>query len=98
MNRHLGVKEQPRRILKSLDDAQFVEMPNADRCCGMAGQFSLFYYELSQKIAEKKMESIEASDADIVVTACPGCQFQLAENAARLQRPQRVMNLMDVLS
>jgi glycolate oxidase iron-sulfur subunit len=98
LNRHLGIKEQPRRILKSLDDVQFVEMPNADRCCGMAGQFSLFYYELSQKIAEKKMDSIAASGADIVVTACPGCQFQLAENTARLQRPQRIMNLMDVLS
>ncbi|HTY64580.1 MAG TPA: (Fe-S)-binding protein [Acidobacteriota bacterium] len=98
LNRHLGVKEQPRRILKSLDDAEFVEMPNAERCCGMAGQFSLYYYELSQKIAEKKMDSIAASDADIVVTACPGCQFQLAENTARLQRPHRVMNLMDVLN
>jgi len=64
----------------------------------MAGQFSLLHYELSQKIAEKKMDSIASSDADIVVTACPGCQFQLAENAARLQRPQHVMSLMDVLS
>ena len=97
LNRHLGVKEQPRRILKSLEGAHFVEMPNADRCCGMAGQFSLLYYELSRKIAEKKMDSVAATDADIVVTACPGCQFQLAENAARLQRPQKVMNLMDVL-
>ncbi len=97
LNRHLGVKEQPRRILRSLDEARFVEMPNADRCCGMAGQFSLFYYELSQKIAEKKMDCIADSDADIVVTACPGCQFQLAENAARLERPLKVMNLMDVL-
>ena len=98
MNRHLGAKEQPRRILKSLEDAKFIEMPDADRCCGMAGQFSLLYYELSQKIGEKKMDSIEAREADIVVTACPGCQFQLAENAARLQIPQKVMSLMDVLS
>jgi glycolate oxidase iron-sulfur subunit len=97
LNRHLGIKEQPRRILKSLDGAEYVEMPNADRCCGMAGQFSMFYYELSRKIAEKKMDSVAASDADIVVTACPGCQLQLTESAARLRKPQRVMNLMDVL-
>jgi len=98
LNRHLGVKEQPRRILKSLDGVQYREMPNADRCCGMAGQFSLFYYDLSQKIAERKMESIEASDTDIVVTACPGCQFQLAENLARLKKPQKVMSLIEVLN
>lgn len=97
LNRHLGIKEQPRQILKSLANGNYIEMPNADRCCGMAGQFSLFYYDLSRKIAEKKVESIEASDADIVVTACPGCQFQLEENIARLQKPQKVMSLMEIL-
>jgi glycolate oxidase iron-sulfur subunit len=98
LNRHLGIKEQPRRLLQSLDDTSFVEMPNADRCCGMAGQFNLLYYDLSKKIAAKKVESIEASEADIVVTACPGCQFQLADNISRLNKPQKVMSLMDVLS
>jgi len=97
LNRHLGVKEQPRQILKSLANGNYIEMPNADRCCGMAGQFSLFYYDLSQKIAEKKVESIEASDADIVVTACPGCQLQLEENIARRNKPQKVMSLMEIL-
>ena len=97
LNRHLGVKEQPRRILKSIADASYVEMPNAARCCGMAGQFNLMFYELSRKIAEKKIESIEESEADIVVTACPGCQFQLSENIARHNKHQRVMSLMEIL-
>jgi glycolate oxidase iron-sulfur subunit len=96
LNRHLGIKQQPRQILQSLEDARFVEMPNADRCCGMAGQFNIMYYDLSQKIAEKKIDSIAASEADIVVTACPGCQFQLLDNLVRLGRPQKVMNLMEV--
>jgi glycolate oxidase iron-sulfur subunit len=98
LNRHLGVKEQPRRIVKSLADGNYVEMPNAERCCGMAGQFSLYYYDLSRKIAERKLEGIEASDAEIVVTACPGCQYQLTENIARLKKPQRVMSLMEILN
>ncbi len=97
LNRHLGIKKQPRQILQSLEDAQYVEMPNADRCCGMAGQFSLLYYDLSKKIAEKKIDSISESGADIVVTACPGCQIQLLDNIVRLERPQKVMSLMEVL-
>jgi Fe-S oxidoreductase len=43
------------------------------------------------------MDSIEAGDAEIVVTVCPGCQFQLAERIARLQRPQGVMSLLEIL-
>jgi glycolate oxidase iron-sulfur subunit len=97
LSRHLGIKEQPRRILQLLEDVKYVEMPNADRCCGMGGQFNLLHYELSMKIAAKKTESIEAADADIVVTACPGCQLQMMDSASRLKKPQKVMNLMDVL-
>jgi len=96
LNRHLGAKEQPRRILKSLEGAEYIEMPGADRCCGMGGQFSLLNYELSQKIGEKKINSIEESDADVVVTACPGCQFQLLDGIVRLKKPQKVMNLMEI--
>jgi glycolate oxidase iron-sulfur subunit len=97
LNRHLGAKEQPRRLLKSLADTKYIEMPSADRCCGMGGQFNLLNYELSQKIGEKKIESIEATDADIVVTACPGCQFQLLDGIVRQKKPQKVMSLMEVL-
>jgi glycolate oxidase iron-sulfur subunit len=97
LNRHLGVKEQPRKILKSLGEARYVEMPDADRCCGMAGQFNLLHYELSQKIAGKKAESVEASEADVVVTSCPGCQFQLLDHLTRFRKPQKVMSLAEVL-
>jgi glycolate oxidase iron-sulfur subunit len=97
LNRHLGLTQQPRQILKSLDEAQYIEMPDAGRCCGMAGQFNLLYYDLSQKIAEKKIASIDSSGADIVVTACPGCEFQLLDNLTRLGRRQKVMTLMEVL-
>jgi glycolate oxidase iron-sulfur subunit len=97
LNRHLGSKEQPRRILKSLEGAKYIEMPGADRCCGMGGQFSMLNYELSQKIGQKKIESIESTEADIVVTACPGCQFQLLDGIVRLKKPQKVMSLMEVL-
>ena len=72
-------------------------MPSADRCCGMGGQFSLLNYELSQKIGERKINGIESTEADIVVTACPGCQFQLLDGIVRLKKPQKVMNLMEVL-
>ncbi len=97
LNRHLGISEQPRQILKSLEEASYIEMPEASRCCGMAGQFSLFYPDLSRNIGDKKMESIEASDADIVVTECPGCQHQLQDAITRKKGPQTVMTLMELL-
>jgi len=98
LSRHLGIKEQPRQILKSIPGTEYIEMPDADRCCGMAGSFSIYYYELSKKIADKKIEAIRASGADIVVTSCPGCEIQLIDGVIRNKLPVRVMHLMDIIT
>jgi glycolate oxidase iron-sulfur subunit len=97
LGRYLGVKNQPRKILKSLKDIKFVEMTEADRCCGMAGTFSIYFYDLSQKIAAKKAESIKSTGADVVVTDCPGCQIQLIDTLKRLKSPVQVRHIMELL-
>jgi glycolate oxidase iron-sulfur subunit len=97
LNRHLGIKVQPRKILKSLKDIEYVEMPNADVCCGMGGTFSINFYDLSGKIAEKKVNGIESTDADIVVTGCPGCEIQLIDSLIKHDKKVKVMHIMELL-
>ncbi len=97
LNRHLGVKNQPRQIIKSIPDVEYIEMPQADSCCGMAGTFSIYYYELSRKIADRKIESIRATGADIVVTSCPGCEIQLIDGIIRNKLSVKVMHITELL-
>ncbi len=97
LGRYLGVKEPPRKIIKSLPDIKYVEMPEADACCGMAGTFSIYFYELSQKIAARKVESIAATGADVVVTDCPGCQIQIIDSLTRRKMPVQVRHIMELL-
>ncbi len=96
LNRYLGVKEQPRKIIQSLKDIEYREMIRPDWCCGMAGSFSMYYYDLSKKIADKKMETIKGTGADIVATACPGCMIQLIDNTMRHKMPVKVMHLIEL--
>ena len=96
LGRYLGVKEQPRQILKSLPDIEYIEMPNADRCCGMAGTFSIYFYDLAKQIADRKIADIKSTGADIVVTDCPGCQIQLIDSLIRNGMPQKVMHIMEL--
>jgi glycolate oxidase iron-sulfur subunit len=98
LSRHLGVTSQPRQIIKSIPDIEYIEMPEADRCCGMAGTFSLYYYDLSKEIANKKVESIKSTEADIVVTSCPGCEIQLIDSLLRNRVPVKVMHIMELLA
>jgi glycolate oxidase iron-sulfur subunit len=97
LGRYLGVKTQPRQILKSLTDIKFVEMADPDSCCGMAGTFSINFYELSQKIAAKKVEGIKSTGADIVATDCPGCEVQLIDSLTRAGLPVQVKHIMELL-
>jgi glycolate oxidase iron-sulfur subunit len=80
-----------------MKDIEYIEMPNADRCCGMAGAFSIHFYDLSQKIADKKVDGIDATGADIVVTGCPGCEIQLIDSTTRRDKSVKVMHIMDLI-
>jgi glycolate oxidase iron-sulfur subunit len=97
LNRYLGIKDQPRQIIKSLQGIEYKEMVRADWCCGMAGSFSMHYYDLSKKIADKKIDTIRATQADLVAAGCPGCMIQLIDNTMRHNLSVTVMHLMDLL-
>jgi len=97
LSRHLEIKDQPRQIIKSIPGVEYIEMPDADSCCGMAGTFSIYYYELSKKIADKKIKAISSTGADIVVSSCHGCELQLIDGMLRNKMPVKVMHLMELL-
>ena len=65
------VFKEPRQILKNT--ANFIEMKDANKCCGLGGTLELFHPEISMKIGESKVRNIMQSGADIVATGCPGC-------------------------
>ncbi len=97
LNRYLGITEQPRQIIKSIPGVEFREMIRPDWCCGMAGAFSIDHYDLSQKIAARKIDAIKTGGADILVTDCPGCQIQLADHVLRHKLPVKVMHILELL-
>jgi glycolate oxidase iron-sulfur subunit len=73
----LGIREEPRQILKDIKGIELVEMKNPNDCCGFAGLFSSHFKEISLSIGRKKIKNISSTPADTVVTSCPGCMIQL---------------------
>ncbi|MCD6297727.1 MAG: (Fe-S)-binding protein [Deltaproteobacteria bacterium] len=94
--RYQGVIEQPRKILRQVFGDNFVEMDNKG-CCGMGGSFNVEHYELSKKIAKKKIDSIERTETDVVINTCPGCMIQLIDNIERYHLPQRVVHMVEAI-
>jgi glycolate oxidase iron-sulfur subunit len=94
--RYQGVTDQPRKILKQVFGDRFTEMDN-NGCCGMGGSFNVDHYELSKKIAKKKIGSVARTGADVVINTCPGCMIQLIDNIERYNLPQRVVHLVEAV-
>ena len=88
-----GYAEQ-RELINTIDYVRLKEMPA--RCCGGGGSFNLSYYNLSLKIAEKRIADIEETGADIVLTNCSGCYLQLIDILAQRSSSIKVKHPVDL--
>jgi len=95
--RYQGITEEPRKIIGAVPGVELIEMEGADLCCGMGGSFGLVYYDLSKKIADKKAAAIQKTNAEVVVTTCPGCRMQIIDTLRRNEMDQRVIHIVDLL-
>ncbi len=96
--RDLNVHDEPRRLIQKVRDAEFVELENADACCGFGGTFSVKYPEISAAIVDQKIEAIERARVDAVISADASCLMQIGGRLSRLGSKTRVMHLAELLA
>ena len=91
------IRQAPRQLLGAIPGLTFREMPGADICCGSAGIYNVVQTEMSMQILKHKMESVNATHADIIATANPGCMLQLQAGVRLHSSGQRVMHVVELL-
>jgi L-lactate dehydrogenase complex protein LldE len=96
--RDLNIHSEPRRLISRVREAEFVELENADACCGFGGTFSVKYPEISAAILDQKIEAIERSGVDAVVSGDASCLMQIGGRLSRLGSRVRVMHLAELLA
>lgn len=89
-----SIKTQPRSLLQLA--ATYVEMKDADTCCGGAGTFHMDYPQIADALLEKKKNNIENARAQFVVTECPACLVQMKKAADRSGKFQ-AMHISQIL-
>jgi glycolate oxidase iron-sulfur subunit len=98
LKRTLGIHKEPREILKALPNFTFAEMPDASRCCGMGGTFSLTHYDLSMNIVKRKIDSLESMGVSLIATSCSGCLLQLMDGIHQRGLKTRAIHLVEAIS
>jgi len=92
------VTEEPRKILKKIPGVNYVEMAEADKCCGAAGTFCIVKPEISLLISKRKARNILDTQADIIATSCSACKIGLTQGLTELNTKKQVLSPVELLA
>ncbi len=96
--RDLGLREEPRKLIRGVRGAEFVELANADSCCGFGGTFSVKYPEISVAILDNKIDAIEKAGVRAVVSGDASCLMQIGGRLTRNSSTVQTMHLAELLA
>jgi L-lactate dehydrogenase complex protein LldE len=96
--RGIGVREQPRKLLRNVEGAEFIEMKDSDRCCGFGGAFAVKYADISTAMVADKAKNIIASGADTLVGCDMGCLMNIQGFLSRIGADIKVRHIAQILA
>ncbi|MDL2226072.1 LUD domain-containing protein [Deltaproteobacteria bacterium OttesenSCG-928-M10] len=96
LGRGLGVREQPRSLLAWA--GEYKSAAEEDVCCGFGGTYSVKFPEISGNLLANKLDRLEATGAETLVTDCPGCVMQLRGGEEKRGRRLKVQHMAEFLA
>ncbi len=95
--RGLGVTREPRALLQTAG-LDYASCKDEDVCCGFGGSYSLEFPEISSEILRQKLDHVENTGADVLVTDCPGCVLQLRGGMDKRNSRIQVRHIAEVVA
>ncbi|MHC5560868.1 (Fe-S)-binding protein [Kocuria sp. U4B] len=81
--RLLRLGDRQKDLVRSVAGLEFVELPDAEECCGFGGTFSFKVPEVSAAMAEEKIGNIVATGAELCTGGDASCLLHLGGAMAR---------------
>lgn len=66
-------------IVESIPGWKYIELEEANKCCGAGGGVRASQKDLSYEIRKRKLKFVNKSGADLCIAACPFCELQIDE-------------------
>ncbi len=95
--RELGIKNQPRELLKHVGGLELVEMSEAQTCCGFGGLFSAKFPSISVAMGEVKTQSASETSVKYLLSGDGSCLMHIQGVLDRQKRGIQCLHLAEVL-
>ncbi len=96
--RGLGIRAQPRTLLRHVEGLQLIEMKDSDVCCGFGGTFSINYPEISTAMVDEKIDNILACGAECVTGCDVSCLMNIKGRLSRRGESIAVKHIAEILA
>lgn len=96
--RELGIKAQPRRLLKAIDGLKLAPLAGEETCCGFGGTFCVKYPAISNAIVGEKADAIDATGADLLLAGDLGCLMNMAGKLHRDGSTVRAFHAIELIA
>lgn len=87
-----------RNLLRRIPGLDYRELPDEGQCCGSAGIYNITHRQRSMKILEAKIESIDRTRAELVISSNPGCLMQLMYGKRQHQKSWNVCHISEFVN
>ncbi len=94
----LGLRSEPRRLLKDVIGVEINELPENTLCCGFGGSFSFEYPEIAERLMNRKLDNAESTGAKTIVTDNQGCIMHLRGGCDAEGRPLEVKHIAELIA
>ncbi len=91
------VMTAPQQILSSIPGLEYRQLEGMQDCCGGAGIYNLSEPEMSESLLADKICKVKATEAEVLVTANPGCHMQLGAGARMFNADCRITHIVELL-
>ena len=96
--RQLGIDRQPRLLLTCVREAEIIELPEREDCCGFGGIFSVEHPELSAEFLKRKISNLEKTASPTLVVCDAGCMMHVQGGLQHEKKSPRVVHIAEVLN
>jgi glycolate oxidase iron-sulfur subunit len=96
-----GIREEPRQLLallqKYIPGMEIVPLGESELCCGSAGSYNITQPQMAMQLLNRKMDHVQETGADVVVTGNPGCMMQIRLGTLKRDLPIEVLHPVELL-
>jgi L-lactate dehydrogenase complex protein LldE len=96
--RELGLKQEPRELLRKVRGLELVEMPYSEDCCGFGGTFATKFGMISAAMGETKAANAMAAQAEYITSTDPSCLTHLDGILRRRNLPVKTIYIATILA